>query len=79
MADEKLQFDEFKLQRVADGKLPPQGDGVLIFDEVKVVCRLMWNYAVKKLSDLPCHLMILRPYRTSTSSLIVKLRPSKHT
>lgn len=21
----------------------PQGDGVLIFDEVKVVCRLMWN------------------------------------
>ena len=41
MVDEKLRFDKFKLQRVADGQLPPQGDGVLIFDEVKVVCRLM--------------------------------------
>ena len=28
---------------MANGAKVPQGDGVLIFDEVKVVCRLMWN------------------------------------
>ena len=39
----------FKLQRVADGKPQPQGDGVLIFDEVKVICRLMWNSRNQKI------------------------------
>jgi len=29
-------FDEFKAKRVADGMAPPLGEGVLIFDEVKV-------------------------------------------
>ena len=52
MVDEKLRFDEFKLQRVADGQLPPQGDGVLIFDEVKVVCRWMWNSRCQKIVGL---------------------------
>ena len=52
MADGKLRFDKFKFQRVADGKLPPQGDGVLIFDEVKVVCRLMWNSRCQKIVGL---------------------------
>ena len=47
MADEKWQFDEFKLQRMSDGKLLPQGNGVLIFNEVKVVCHLMWNSVSK--------------------------------
>ena len=52
MADEKRRFDEFKLQRVSDGKPLPQGDGVLIFDEVKVVCRLMWNSRCQKIIGL---------------------------
>ena len=52
MADEKRRFDEFKLQRVSDGKPLPQGDGVLIFDEVKVVCRLMWNSRCQKIFGL---------------------------
>ena len=52
MADEKQWFDEFKLQRVSDGKPLPQGDGVLIFNEVKAVCRLMWNSWCQKIIGL---------------------------
>ena len=48
-ADEK-RFEEFKLQRMSDGKL--LGDGVLIFDEVKVVCCLMWNSQCQKIIGL---------------------------
>ena len=29
-------YDEFKAKRLADGMAPPLGQGVLIFDEVKV-------------------------------------------
>ena len=36
-------FQEFKLQRLAQNLKAAQGDGVSIFDEVKVECRLMWN------------------------------------
>lgn len=43
LAEQLKHFSEFKLQRIADDKPIPHGDGVLIFDEVKVVCRLMWN------------------------------------
>ena len=43
LAQEAKRFQEFKLQRVAQNLKAPQGDSVLIFDEVKVVCRLMWN------------------------------------
>ena len=34
------------------GKRKPQGDGVLIFDEVKVACQLIWNSRNQKLSGL---------------------------
>lgn len=43
MAEQSKRFAEFKLQRIVENKPIPHGDGVLIFDEVKVVCRLMWN------------------------------------
>ena len=43
LAEESKRFDQFKVEAVANGSKPPRGDGVLIFDEVKVVCRLMWN------------------------------------
>lgn len=36
-------FQQFKLSQKAQGKLEPLADGVLIFDEVKVISRLMWN------------------------------------
>lgn len=52
MAEEKKRFEEFKLNRVSEGKLLPQGDGVLIFDEVKVICRLMWNSRNQKIIGL---------------------------
>ena len=34
------------------GKHKPQADGVLIFDEVKVACQLIWNSRNQKLSGL---------------------------
>ena len=34
------------------GKHRPQGDGVLIFDKVKVACQLVWNSRNQKLSGL---------------------------
>ena len=37
------QFKQFKVTCSASGKLIPMADGVLIFDEVKVISRLMWN------------------------------------
>ena len=35
--------EQFKSSCEASGKLVPKADGVLIFDEVKVISRLMWN------------------------------------
>ena len=43
LVQEAKRFLEFKLQRLAQNLKAPQGDSVLIFDEVKVECRLMWN------------------------------------
>ena len=34
------------------GKRKPQGDGVLIFDEVKVACQLIWNSRSQALTGL---------------------------
>ena len=34
------------------GRKQPQGDGVLIFDEVKVACQLMWNSRNNQLMGL---------------------------
>ena len=36
-------FEQFKSSCEASGKLVPKADGVLIFDEVKVISHLMWN------------------------------------
>ena len=43
IAKQVEQFQQFKTSQKAQGKLEPLGDGVLIFDEVKVISRLMWN------------------------------------
>jgi len=36
-------FQQFKESQKVLGKLEPLADGVLIFDEVKVISRLMWK------------------------------------
>ena len=36
-------YKTFKEQKEQLQKLPPEADGVLIFDEVRVIARLMWN------------------------------------
>ena len=36
-------FGQFKSSCEGSGKLVPKANGVLIFDEVKVISRLMWN------------------------------------
>lgn len=52
MAKESERFTAFKQQCVADGRKEPQGDGVLIFDEVKVISRLMWNSRSQRIIGL---------------------------
>ncbi len=52
LAEEKKRFDQFQLERVANNLKPPKGDGVLIFDEVKVVCHMMWNSRNHKIVGL---------------------------
>ena len=42
----------FKEECRKQGKRQPQGDGALIFDEVKVACQLMWNSRSNKLIGL---------------------------
>lgn len=43
IADQVAQFVLFCQQNKKEGKQESMQDGVLIFDEVKVVSRLMWN------------------------------------
>ena len=43
IADQVAQYLVYCQQRQKDGKPESKGDGVLIFDEVKVVSKLMWN------------------------------------
>ena len=52
IADQVAQFVLFKAECVKQGKREPEGDGVIIFDEVKVACQLMWNSRSHKLSGL---------------------------
>ena len=43
MAKEAERFESFKQKCAVDNKMEPKGCGALIFDEVKVISRLMWN------------------------------------
>jgi len=42
----------YKEKCVKNGKTEQKGYGVLIFDEVKVACQLMWNSRSQKLMGL---------------------------
>ena len=52
IADQVAQYVLFKTECKKQGKHPPQSDGVLIFDEVKVACQIMWNSRNQTLSGL---------------------------
>lgn len=52
MAKEVERFTSYKQQCLAEKKKQPKGDGVLIFDEVKVISRLMWNSRSQKIIGL---------------------------
>ena len=43
IADQVAQYILFCQKQKEQGKKEPKGDGALIFDEVKVISRLMWN------------------------------------
>ena len=50
--DQYAQYVLFKSECQRQGKHVPQSDGVLVFDEVKVACQLMWNSRNQTLSGL---------------------------
>lgn len=43
IVDQVARYITFKEECIRQGKQEPKADGVLIFDEVKVACQLMWN------------------------------------
>ena len=45
-------YSAFKKERVDKGLKEPRGDGVIVFDEVKVISRLMWNSRSQKMIGL---------------------------
>ena len=52
IVDQVAQYVLFKSECEKWGKRPPQSDGVLVFDEVKVGCQLMWNSRNQSLTGL---------------------------
>ena len=52
LAKESERFAAFKQQCKLEKRKEPQGDGVLIFDEVKVISRLMWNSRSQRIIGL---------------------------
>ena len=52
IVDQVTQYVLFKSECEKQGKHIPQSDGVLVFDEVKVACQLMWNSRRQTLSGL---------------------------
>jgi len=51
-SDQVAQYVLFKAECEKQGKNLPKSDGVLVFDEVKVACQLMWNSRTNILSGL---------------------------
>lgn len=52
IADQVAQYVLFKAECEKLGKHSPKSDGVLVFDEVKVACQLMWNSRSQTLTGL---------------------------
>ena len=52
IVDQVARYVAFKEECRKNGKQEPKADGVLIFDEVKVACQLMWNSRSHQLMGL---------------------------
>ena len=52
ISDQVAQYVLFKAECEKQGKCLPKSDGMLVFDEVKVACQLMWNLRNNTLSGL---------------------------
>jgi len=52
ISEQACMYEKFKQQCSRSGKQMPMGDGVLIFDEVKVISRLLWNSRSQKIIGL---------------------------
>ena len=52
IVDQVARYVAFKEECRKNGKQEPKGDGVLIFDEVKVACQMMWNSRSHQLMGL---------------------------
>ena len=52
ISDQVAQYVLFKAECEKQGKCLPKSDGMLVFDEVKVACQLMWNSQNNTLSGL---------------------------
>ena len=52
IVDQVAQYVLFKAECEKQGKHPSRSDGVLVFDEVKVACQLMWNSRNQTLTGL---------------------------
>ena len=52
IADQVARYLIFVEESCKAGKQEPKADGVLIFDEVKVACQLLWNSRSHKLMGL---------------------------
>lgn len=52
ISDQVAQYVLFKAECKKKDKHPPKSDGVLVFDEVKVACQLMWNSRNQTLTGL---------------------------
>ena len=61
-------YKAFKEDMCLQGKPEPKGDGILIFDEVKVVARLMWNSRSQKIIRLAMNSDEMDVYFTPTSN-----------
>lgn len=49
IAEAASQYKLLQEEKKKSGQLLPEGDGVLIFDEVKVIARLLWNSRSQKM------------------------------
>ena len=52
IADQVSRYVVYKEESKKEGRQEPMGDGVLVFDEVKVACELMWNSRNNRLMRL---------------------------
>ena len=52
LIDQVAQYVLFKEKAKSEGRQEPKSDGILVFDEVKVVTRLMWNSKSQRLIGL---------------------------